>query len=82
MSARYFAVAGLLAATAIGGMLSVFADCAAATASFLYALCEDKVGGSQLVGERDPSALREPARDVEEARSASAPAMGMLKVAE
>ncbi len=75
-------VAGLLAATAIGGMLSVFADCAAATDSFLYALCEDKVGGGLLVGERDLSAAHQPARDGDEARSASAPAVGMLKAAE
>jgi GT2 family glycosyltransferase len=75
-------VAGVLAAAAVGVGISAFADCAAATASFLYALYEDKVGGGHLVGESDLSAARRSARDEEEAQSASAPAVGILKVAE
>jgi hypothetical protein len=75
-------VAGVLVTTAVVVMISAFADCAAATASFLYALCEDRVGSGQLVGESDASATRRRARDEGETQPASAPAVGILKVAE
>lgn len=75
-------VAGVLAVTAAGGVLYVFADCAVATASFLHALSEDMVGGGQLVGESDLAAARRPARHKEQTRSTSAPSAGILEITE
>lgn len=72
--------AEILAAAAAGVVIYAFADCAAATASFLYGLYEDKVGGGQFVAEGDASVARRSARVGEEAHSASAPVARILKV--
>jgi len=74
--------AGVLATTALGVVLSAFSDCAAATASFWHALCEDRAGSGQLVAVGDDSATRRPARVAEDAQPASTPAVGVFKVAE
>ena len=75
-------VAGILLATAGVVAVSAFADCAAATASFLYALGEDRAESGQLVGLDGASATRRPARVEEGTQPASAPAVGVFKVAE
>jgi hypothetical protein len=75
-------VAAVLLLTAGTVAVSAFADCAAATASFLYALGEGRIESGQFVRESDAPRARWRVREKEGTQPASTRAIGVLEVAE